>query len=52
MTCDPCRAACRSEALPLPVLGPPPVKDIATRAPYAQWVKSCARKMGDMNASK
>ncbi|KAL4447262.1 hypothetical protein ABPG77_007295 [Micractinium sp. CCAP 211/92] len=27
-------------------------KDVATRAPYGEWVKSCARKMSEMNASK
>lgn len=27
-------------------------KDVATRAPYGEWVKSCARKLSEMNASK
>jgi glutamate synthase (ferredoxin) len=27
-------------------------RDVATRAPYAEWVKSCARKLSEMNASK
>lgn len=26
-------------------------RDVATRAPYAEWVKSCARKLSEMNAS-
>ena len=27
-------------------------RDVATRAPYAEWLKSCARKLSEMNASK
>lgn len=27
-------------------------RDVATRAPYAEWLKSCARKLTEMNASK
>ena len=27
-------------------------RDVATRAPYGDWVKSCARKLSELNASK
>lgn len=27
-------------------------RDVATRAPYGEWVKQCASKLADMNASK